>query len=59
MSAPANIINHIVLVLDASTSMQGRNAQALVKVADNQIKHLAETSVNRNLMPNTKLLVFK
>lgn len=56
MSAPANIINHIVLVLDASTSMQGRNAQALVKVADNQIKHLAERS--QELDQETRITVY-
>ncbi|ACH62026.1 hypothetical protein MYRNA_18 [Mycobacterium phage Myrna] len=54
--ALANIINHIVLVLDASTSMQGRNAQALVKVADNQIAHLAERS--KELDQETRITVY-
>ncbi|ASZ74596.1 hypothetical protein KHO57_gp021 [Mycobacterium phage Phabba] len=54
--APANIINHIVLVLDASTSMQGRNAQALIKVADNQIAHLAERS--KELDQETRITVY-
>ena len=56
ISAPANIINHIVLVLDASTSMEGRNAQALVKVADNQIAHLAERS--KDLDQETRITVY-
>lgn len=38
-----NYINHIALVLDASTSM-ARHAHDVVKVADMQIKHLAEQS---------------
>ena len=36
----SNIINHIVLVLDASASM-GNVARDVVKVADNQIQYLA------------------
>ena len=39
----ANIINHIVIVLDASTSMQ-RHSADVVKVADTQIANLADTS---------------
>lgn len=39
----ANIINHIGLVLDASSSMTG-HANKLIEVADNQIKHLAGRS---------------
>lgn len=54
--APANIINHIVLVLDASTSMQGRNAESLIKVADNQIAHLAERS--KDLDQETRITVY-
>lgn len=57
MSAPANIINHIVLVLDASSSMQGGNARALVSVADNQIKHLAERSTE--LDQETRITVYQ
>lgn len=56
MASPANIINHIVLVLDASSSMQGRNAEALVKVADNQIKHLAERS--QEMDQETRITVY-
>lgn len=39
----ANIINHIGLVLDASSSM-GPHTRKLIEVADNQIKHLAARS---------------
>ncbi len=40
---PANIINHIGLVLDASASM-APHVRDLIKVADGQIKHLATRS---------------
>ncbi len=40
---PANIINHIVIVLDASSSMIQHSAD-VVKVADTQIANLADTS---------------
>lgn len=43
MTNAANIINHIGLVLDASTSMS-RHRSSLITVADNQIKHLARRS---------------
>ena len=39
----ANIINHIGLVLDASSSMH-QHSSKLIEVADNQIKHLAARS---------------
>lgn len=51
----ANIINHIVLVLDASSSMQ-RNTDALVKVADNQISYLATRS--KELDQETRITVY-
>jgi len=40
---PANIINHIGFVLDASSSMRSL-APALIRVADEQVKHLARRS---------------
>lgn len=43
MTAPANIINHVVLVLDASLSMSPYTS-SLIKVADNTVAHLAERS---------------
>lgn len=52
---PANIINHIVLVLDASFSMKGREAE-LVKVADNQIAYLAQRS--KDLDQETRVTVY-
>jgi len=42
-SASQNKINHIALIIDASTSMDGLTAQ-VVKVADTQIASLAEQS---------------
>lgn len=42
-TAPANIINHVVLVLDASLSMRN-HTRALIKVADEQVKTLARRS---------------
>lgn len=52
---PANIINHVVLVLDASSSMTPYRA-ALVQVADNQIKHLARRS--QELDQETRVTVY-
>jgi len=43
LSFPPNIINHIGLVLDASSSMTDR-APMLIKVADGLIAHLAQRS---------------
>lgn len=57
MNAPANIINHIVLVLDASSSMIGTPATQLVKVADNQIAYLAQRS--RELDQETRVTVYQ
>lgn len=51
-----NIINHIVLVLDASLSMSTVASQ-LIKVADNQIKYLARRS--KELDQETRVTVYK
>lgn len=51
----ANIINHIVLVLDASASMR-HLSEELVKVADNQIKYLATRS--QELGQETRITVY-
>lgn len=50
-----NIINHIVLVLDASLSMQSVSRD-LIKVADNQIKYLASRS--KELDQETRITVY-
>lgn len=50
-----NYINHIALVLDASGSMQP-HANALVKVADNQIAYLAKRS--KELDQETRVTVY-
>lgn len=50
-----NIINHIVLVLDSSLSMTPV-ANELVKVADNQIKYLANRS--KELDQETRITVY-
>jgi hypothetical protein len=54
-AAAANIINHIGLVLDASTSMDPYKHD-LVKVADSQIEHLARRS--RELDQETRISVW-
>jgi hypothetical protein len=54
-AAAANIINHIGLVLDASTSMDPYKHD-LVKVADGQIEHLARRS--RELDQETRISVW-
>jgi hypothetical protein len=43
IARPANLINHIGFVLDASSSMSGRRGE-LVRVADGLVKHLAGRS---------------
>lgn len=53
--AVKNIINHIVLVLDASLSMTPI-ANQLVKVADNQIEYLARRS--KELDQETRITVY-
>lgn len=50
-----NIINHIVLVLDASSSMYPVSKE-LVKVADNQIEYLARRS--KELDQETRITVY-
>lgn len=50
-----NIINHIVLVLDASDSMSGVKNE-LIKVADNQIAYLATRS--KELDQETRITVY-
>jgi uncharacterized protein YegL len=55
MGTVANIINHIGLVLDASTSMI-RHAGSLIKVADGQIAHLAQRS--KELDQETRISVW-
>jgi uncharacterized protein YegL len=50
-----NYINHIALVLDASSSMRGLRAQ-LVKVADEQIAHLAQKS--KELDQETRVSIY-
>lgn len=50
-----NIINHIVLVLDASTSMTHLSNE-LIKVADNQIAHLASRS--QEMDQETRITVY-
>jgi hypothetical protein len=55
VAAAANIINHIGLVLDASTSMDPYKHD-LVKVADSQIEHLARRS--RELDQETRISVW-
>lgn len=52
---PANIINHIVLVIDASYSMYHLK-QDVVKVADNQIQYLARRS--KELDQETRITVY-
>lgn len=50
-----NYINHVVLVLDASSSM-GHLSNQVVKVADNQIAYLAQRS--RELDQETRVTVY-
>lgn len=50
-----NYINHIALVLDASSSMEGHASQ-LIKVADDQIGYLAQRS--KDLDQETRITVY-
>lgn len=50
-----NYINHVALVLDASSSMSG-NRNTLIKVADEQIRYLAERS--KELDQETRVTVY-
>lgn len=52
---PANIINHIVLVLDASDSMT-HLSKDVIKVGDNQIEYLARRS--KELDQETRVTVY-
>lgn len=54
---PANYINHIALVLDASSSMT-KHAASLIKVADNQIAYLAKRSQELNQETRITVYVF-
>ena len=54
-TAPQNYINHIALVLDASSSMSP-HARELIKVADNQIAYLAQRS--KELDQETRITVY-
>lgn len=53
---PANIINHIVFVLDSSSSMT-RVANEVIKVTDNQIRYLADRS--KELDQETRVTVYR
>lgn len=53
--AKQNYINHIALVLDASASMY-YNREALIQVADSQIKYLAQRS--KDLDQETRITVY-
>lgn len=55
MEKTANYINHIVLVLDASSSMISHSRE-LIKVADNQIAYLAKRS--KELDQETRVTVY-
>jgi hypothetical protein len=50
-----NYINHVALVLDASSSMSSHRS-TVVKVADEQIKHLARRSTE--LDQETRVTVY-
>lgn len=50
-----HIKNHVVILLDASTSMEGREAD-VIKAADNQIKYLARRS--EELKQETRVSVY-
>ena len=55
MHKAQRLINHVALVLDASYSMKGRE-QSVVKVTDEQIKHLAKRS--EELQQETRVSVY-
>lgn len=50
-----NYVNHIAIVLDASTSMGGRERE-VIKVVDDQVKHLARRS--QELDQETRVTVY-
>lgn len=51
------IQNHVVIILDASTSMSGREAE-VIKTVDNQIKYLARRSQEMNQETRVTIYVF-
>jgi hypothetical protein len=53
--AGENYINHVALVLDASTSMRG-HTRSLIAVADGQVKYLAQRS--RELDQETRVSIY-
>lgn len=53
--AGENYINHVALVLDASTSMSS-HTNALIRVADEQVKHLAKRS--QEMDQETRITVY-
>lgn len=55
MHQAQRLINHVVLVLDASWSMNGKQAK-LIKAADDQIKHLARRS--EELSQETRVSIY-
>lgn len=55
MNHKDHLINHVAIVIDASSSMR-RHERDVVKVADNQIKRLAETS--QRLNQETRVTVY-
>src|ERR1044072_7998368 len=56
MHVAQSLINHVVMVLDASWSMKKRKA-ALIKAADAQVKHLAKRS--QELKQETRLTIYR
>lgn len=57
MNHKDHLINHVALVIDASTSMQ-RHEREVVQVADNQIKRLAASSQRLNQETRVTVYVF-
>lgn len=55
LSKTQNYINHVCLVLDASTSMSGRVSD-IIKVADNQVAYLAQRS--KDLDQETRITIY-
>jgi len=56
MHKAQSLINHVVLVLDASYSMR-KHASALIKATDEQIKHLAKRS--QELNQETRVTIYR
>lgn len=55
MAEPANYINHVVFVLDRSTSMRHLQSE-LIKVVDNQVAYLAQRS--KDLDQETRVTIY-